>query len=79
MDFITGEILYIDKPLGWTSFDVVKRVRASLLRRIGLKKMKVGHAGTLDLLPTEVMIGTTGRATHQIDSRQAGGMDYVAP
>lgn len=78
MDFITGEILYIDKPLGWTSFDVVKRVRASLLRRIGLKKMKVGHAGTLDPLATGVMIVTTGRATKQIESLQAGVKEYVA-
>ncbi|HAB41004.1 MAG TPA: tRNA pseudouridine(55) synthase TruB [Porphyromonadaceae bacterium] len=78
MDFITGEILYIDKPLGWTSFDVVKRVRASLLRRIGLKKMKVGHAGTLDPLATGVMIVTTGRATKQIERLQAGVKEYVA-
>lgn len=78
MDFITGEILYIDKPLGWTSFDVVKRVRASLLRRIGLKKMKVGHAGTLDPLATGVMIVTTGRSTKQIESLQAGVKEYVA-
>lgn len=78
MDFITGEILYIDKPLGWTSFDVVKRVRASLLRRIGLKKMKVGHAGTLDPLATGVMIVTTGRATKQIETLQAGVKEYVA-
>lgn len=78
MDFITGEILYIDKPLGWTSFDVVKRVRASLLRRMGLKKMKVGHAGTLDPLATGVMIVTTGRATKQIETLQAGVKEYVA-
>lgn len=78
MDFITGEILYIDKPLGWTSFDVVKRVRASLLRRIGLKKMKVGHAGTLDPLATGVMIVTTGRATKQIETLQVGVKEYVA-
>lgn len=78
MDFITGEILYIDKPLGWTSFDVVKRVRGALLKRLKLKKMKVGHAGTLDPLATGVMIVTTGRSTKLIESLQAGVKEYVA-
>lgn len=78
MDFLTGEILYIDKPLGWSSFDVVKRVRGILLRRLGRKKMKVGHAGTLDPLATGVMIVTTGRATKRIESLQAGVKEYVA-
>ena len=75
---IEGEILYIDKPLRWTSFDVVKRVRGKLLRRLGLKKFKVGHAGTLDPLATGVMIVVTGRATRQIESLQAGVKEYVA-
>ncbi len=78
MDFITGEILYIDKPLGWTSFDVVKRVRGALLKRLKLKKMKVGHAGTLDPLATGVMIVTTGRSTKLIESLQAGVKEYIA-
>ncbi len=78
MDFITGEILLIDKPLGWTSFDVVKRVRGALLRRLHLKKLKVGHAGTLDPLATGVMIVTTGRATKRIEQLQAGVKEYVA-
>lgn len=78
MDFITGEILYIDKPLGWTSFDVVKRVRGALLKSLKLKKMKVGHAGTLDPLATGVMIVTTGRSTKLIESLQAGVKEYVA-
>lgn len=78
MDFITGEILYIDKPLGWTSFDVVKRVRGALLKRLRLKKMKVGHAGTLDPLATGVMIITTGRSTKLIESLQAGVKEYIA-
>ena len=78
MDFLTGEILYIDKPLGWTSFDVVKRVRGTLLRRMQIKKMKVGHAGTLDPLATGVMIVVTGKATKLIDSLQAGVKEYVA-
>ena len=48
MNYINGEILYVDKPLGWTSFDAVKRLRGTLMRRMGIKKFKVGHAGTLD-------------------------------
>lgn len=78
MDFITGEILYIDKPLKWTSFDVVKRIRGVLLRRLKRKKFKVGHAGTLDPLATGVMIICTGKATKQIESLQAGVKEYVA-
>ncbi len=78
MDFVTGEILYVDKPLGWTSFDAVKRVRGALLRRLGVKKFKVGHAGTLDPLATGVMIITTGRATKLIESLQAGVKEYIA-
>lgn len=78
MDFITGEILYVDKPVGWTSFDVVKRVRGALLRRLGKKKFKVGHAGTLDPLASGVMIITTGKATKRIEELQSGVKEYVA-
>lgn len=78
MNFLDGEILYIDKPLGWTSFDAVKRVRGALLRRLKVKKLKVGHAGTLDPLATGVMIVCTGKATKQIDTLQAGVKEYVA-
>lgn len=78
MNFIDGEILYIDKPFGWTSFDAVKRLRGALTRRLGVKKIKVGHAGTLDPLATGVMILCTGRATKQIDELQAGVKEYVA-
>lgn len=78
MNFVDGEILHIDKPLGWTSFDVVKRVRSILLRRLGLKKLKVGHAGTLDPLATGVVIVTTGRSTRLIEQLQAGIKEYVA-
>lgn len=77
-DFLEGEILYIDKPLGWTSFDAVKRIRGAITRRLGIKRIKVGHAGTLDPLATGVMIVTTGRATKMIDSLQAGVKEYVA-
>ena len=78
MNFVDGEILYLDKPLGWTSFDVVKRVRSILLRRLGMKKLKVGHAGTLDPLATGVVIVTTGRSTRLIEQLQAGVKEYVA-
>lgn len=78
MDFVEGEILCIDKPLGWTSFDAVKRLRGALTRRLGIKKLKVGHAGTLDPLATGVMIITTGRATKRIEELQAGVKEYIA-
>ncbi len=78
MDFVSGQILKVDKPLHWTSFDVVKRIRGVLTRRHGVKRFKVGHAGTLDPLATGVMLICTGRATKLIDSLQAGEKEYVA-
>lgn len=78
MDFITGEIIGIDKPLGWTSFDAVKRVRGAIQRRLGVKKFKVGHAGTLDPLATGVLIICTGRATRRIEQLQNGMKEYIA-
>lgn len=68
MDFISGEILLIDKPLGWTSFDAVKRVRGALTRRMKVKRLKVGHAGTLDPLATGVMVICTGRQPNRSTS-----------
>ncbi len=78
MNFTEGEIFYINKPLHWTSFDVVKRVRIQILRRLQRKKIKVGHAGTLDPLATGVMIVCTGQATKQIDRLQTGTKEYIA-
>ncbi|MDE7411407.1 MAG: tRNA pseudouridine(55) synthase TruB [Paramuribaculum sp.] len=78
MNYLEGEIFFIDKPLHWSSFDVVKRLRGAMLRRMHLRKMKVGHAGTLDPLATGVMIVTTGKATKQIESLQAGVKEYIA-
>ena len=75
---IEGEVFFIDKPLGWTSFDAVKRIRGALHRRLGIKRLKVGHAGTLDPLATGVLIVCTGRATKRIDELQAGVKEYVA-
>lgn len=78
MNFLQGEILCIDKPHGWTSFDAVKRLRSELSRRLGVRKIKVGHAGTLDPLATGVMAVCTGRATRRIEELQAGVKEYVA-
>ena len=78
MDFIKGEILYIDKPLNWTSFRLVKVVRGKLREKLKLKKLKVGHAGTLDPLATGVMVICTGRMTKQIERLQAGVKEYTA-
>ena len=75
---VEGEIFYVDKPLRWTSFDVVKRIRGVLSRRTGIKKLKVGHAGTLDPLATGVMTVVTGRATKRIEELQAHTKEYVA-
>lgn len=78
MDLISGEIIGIDKPLGWTSFDAVKRLRGAITRRLGVKKFKVGHAGTLDPLATGVLIICTGKATREIERLQAGSKEYIA-
>ena len=78
MDFQAGEILYFNKPLGWTSFDVVAKVRKIISRHLKVKKIKVGHAGTLDPLATGVLIVCTGKATKQIESFQYLTKEYVA-
>ncbi len=78
MDFISGEIIGIDKPLGWTSFDAVKRVRGAIQRRLNVKKFKVGHAGTLDPLATGVLIICTGRSTRDIERLQNSTKEYIA-
>lgn len=68
----------MDKPYGWTSFDAVKRIRGVLHKRTGRKRLKVGHAGTLDPLATGVLIVCSGRATKRIDELQAGEKEYIA-
>lgn len=78
MNFQKGEILVFDKPYRWTSFDVVGRVRGQMCRHIGVKKLKVGHAGTLDPLATGVLIVCTGKATKRIEELQAGTKEYIA-
>lgn len=78
MDFVKGEIFYIDKPYGWTSFAVVGKLRYHISRRIGVKKIKVGHAGTLDPLASGVLVICTGKSTKRIDELQAGVKEYIA-
>lgn len=78
MNFLKGQILTFDKPLGWTSFQLVGKVRWLLCRAIGKKKLKVGHAGTLDPLATGMMVICTGKATKRIEELQLGRKEYTA-
>ena len=78
MDFLEGEILCFDKPLMWTSFNVVAKIRRQLCHHLGVRKLKVGHAGTLDPLATGVMVICTGHATKRIEELQAHVKEYVA-
>lgn len=78
MNPLKGEIFCFDKPYGWTSFNVVARARYLIRKRIGVKKLKVGHAGTLDPLATGVLIVCTGKATKRIEELQAHTKEYIA-
>lgn len=81
IDPVAGHIFAVDKPVGWSSFHVVKKLRGILLARLrpfGIRKLKVGHAGTLDPLASGVMILCTGKATKEIDTLQAGRKIYTA-
>lgn len=77
-DFEEGEVLAFDKPLHWTSFDLVAKVRYNLCRKLGRKKLKVGHTGTLDPLATGVVIICTGKKTKLIDKLQYDVKEYIA-
>ena len=77
-NFEQGEILAFDKPLHWTSFDVVAKVRYNLCRKLGKKTLKVGHSGTLDPLATGIVIVCTGKKTKLIESLQYDVKEYVA-
>ena len=77
-DFVEGEVLAFDKPLRWTSFDLVAKVRYNLCRLLGTKKLKVGHSGTLDPLATGVVIVCTGKKTKLIEHLQYDVKEYVA-
>ena len=78
MNFIEGEVLYFNKPLTWTSFNLVAKVKYPLLRKLRVKKLKVGHAGTLDPLATGVMIICIGKATKRIEEFQYQTKEYIA-
>jgi len=78
MDFQEGEILYFNKPMHWTSFDLVSKIRYQISRSLRIKKIKVGHAGTLDPLATGVMIVCTGKATKKIEEFQYQSKEYIA-
>lgn len=78
MNFKEGEVLYFNKPLGWTSFKVVGHARYHICQRMKVKKLKVGHAGTLDPLATGVMIICTGKATKRIEEFQYHTKEYIA-
>ena len=76
-DFKAGTVLLVDKPQTWTSFDVVNKIRHSIKKRLGIKKIKVGHAGTLDPMATGLLIICTGKATKTIDSYQGMPKTYT--
>ena len=76
-DYQTGQVLLIDKPLGWTSFQVVNKVRWLIRQGFDIKKIKVGHAGTLDPLASGLLILCTGKFTKQIETYQAQHKEYT--
>ena len=78
IDYIEGHTLLINKPLGWTSFDVVKKIRNTLRSALQLKKVKVGHAGTLDPLADGLLIVCTGKFTKRINEFRAQEKEYTA-
>ncbi|MDX9748359.1 MAG: tRNA pseudouridine(55) synthase TruB [Paludibacter sp.] len=78
MNIQEGEIFYVDKPLNWTSFNLVNKIRWKIQKTMRVKHVKVGHAGTLDPLATGVMIICTGKATKRIEEFQYQTKEYVA-
>lgn len=76
-DYLSGQVLLIDKPLHWTSFQVVNKLRWEIRQTFSIKKIKVGHAGTLDPLATGLLVLCTGKMTKQIDSFQAQIKEYT--
>ena len=76
-DYLNGQVLLINKPLNWTSFQVVNKLRWSIRKAFNIKKIKVGHAGTLDPLATGLLIICTGKMTKQIDTFQAQDKKYT--
>jgi tRNA pseudouridine55 synthase len=78
IDFQSGAILSFDKPLDWTSFDVVNKVRWMICKKLKVKKLKVGHTGTLDPKATGLVIVCTGKTTKTIETLQLEEKEYVA-
>lgn len=76
-DYQNGQVLLIDKPLNWTSFQVVNKMRWEIRRAFKLKKIKVGHAGTLDPLATGLLVICTGKKTKDIDTYQGQEKEYT--
>ena len=76
-DFLTGQVLLIDKPLNWTSFQVVNKLRWEIRHAFNIKKIKVGHAGTLDPLATGLLVICTGKMTKQINTFQGQDKEYT--
>ncbi|MEW4923316.1 tRNA pseudouridine(55) synthase TruB [Algibacter sp. 2305UL17-15] len=76
-DYLSGQVLLIDKPLNWTSFQVVNKLRWEIRQAFNIKKIKVGHAGTLDPLATGLLVICTGKMTKQIDTFQGQTKEYT--
>ncbi|TNJ44210.1 tRNA pseudouridine(55) synthase TruB [Tamlana fucoidanivorans] len=76
-DFLSGQVLLIDKPLNWTSFQVVNKLRWEIRQAFNIKKIKVGHAGTLDPLATGLLVICTGKKTKEINTFQAQIKEYT--
>lgn len=76
-DFLSGQILLIDKPLNWTSFQAVNKMKWALKTQLGLKKIKIGHAGTLDPLASGLLLVCTGKATKRISELQGQAKEYT--
>lgn len=77
MNFLEGETILVDKPLGWTSFDVVNKIRWNLKQALNVKNIKVGHAGTLDPLATGLLVICTGKHTKKIEQLMGGMKTYT--
>ena len=76
-DFQAGALLLVDKPKGWTSFDVVNKIRWALRKKLGVKKIKVGHSGTLDPMATGLLLICTGKWTKQLQYLQGLDKQYT--
>ena len=78
MDFLEGEIIYLNKPYGMSSFGALARIRYLISKKIGVKRVKTGHAGTLDPLATGVLILCTGKKTKELDQMLYHSKEYTA-